>query len=111
MLREELVYHVDVRSHLCTDIWTGYRNMNRTFRGHSTVNHTTNFVEPAREQDLHWVPVGRFNEACLDRRVRGPPREDGQVPFRTHTQTIERCWRDLKQSLPICYCLFKQKHK
>ncbi|KAK9732137.1 hypothetical protein QE152_g12989 [Popillia japonica] len=73
--------------------------MDRTFRGHSTVNHRTNFVVPAREQDPHWVPVGRFNEACLDRRMRGPPRADGQVPFRSHTQTIERCWRDLKQSI------------
>ncbi|KAK9700385.1 hypothetical protein QE152_g31288 [Popillia japonica] len=66
----------------------GYRNMKRTFRGYSTVNHTTNFVEPAREQDPHWVPVGRFNEACLDRRMRGPPRANGQVPFRNLTRHV-----------------------
>ncbi|KAK9732187.1 hypothetical protein QE152_g12990 [Popillia japonica] len=57
--------HVDVRSHLCTDMWAAYRNMDRTFRGHSTVNHRTNFVVPAREQDPHWVPVGRFNESII----------------------------------------------
>ncbi|KAK9679898.1 ISXO2-like transposase domain [Popillia japonica] len=88
VLRDVLIYHVDLRTHLCTDQWAGYRTINQTFRnGHTTVNHSTNFVEPVRIQDPLWVPVGRFTEACLDNRMRGPPLEDGLVPFRSHTHT------------------------
>ncbi|KAI4455451.1 isxo2-like transposase domain [Holotrichia oblita] len=99
-LRDLLVAHVDLRTHLCTDGWAAYRNIGQTFRrGHTTVNHRIQFLEPVRAEDPTWVPVGRYHEACLDGRWRGPPAENGLIPFRSHTQTIERCWRDLKQQI------------
>ncbi|KAI4470858.1 hypothetical protein MML48_1g16812 [Holotrichia oblita] len=51
---------------------------------------------PVREEEPLWFPAGRFAPECLDKQWVGPPTIPGHVPFRDHTQNIERCWRDLK---------------
>lgn len=98
-LRELLVNHVDLRTHICTTNWAGYEKIDRAFRrGHTVVNQSTIFKDPC-EDDLLWVPAGRFNEACLYRKWKGPPNENGFVPMRSHTMNIDRCWRELKQEI------------
>lgn len=64
-----------------------------------------NFLNPARDEDPLWIPVGRFHPECLDQQWIGPPPEAGMQPFRNRTQNIERSWRSLKARLRSCVSL------
>lgn len=90
---------VDHDSYICSDYWRGYNDCNEVFNGHGRVNHSQNFLDPPKEEPPHWAPPGRFDEKCLDSNWNEPPPQPGMQPYRNHTQTIERCWRDLKEYL------------
>ncbi|KAI4470869.1 signal recognition particle 54k protein srp54 [Holotrichia oblita] len=93
---EELTELVDFQSYVSTDHFRSYNFCVRHFNGHGVVNHSHQFLNPVREEEPLCVPAGRFAPECLDKQWVGPPTIPGHVPFRDHTQNIERCWRDLK---------------
>uniref|UniRef100_V5GTL7 ISXO2-like transposase domain-containing protein n=1 Tax=Anoplophora glabripennis TaxID=217634 RepID=V5GTL7_ANOGL len=90
---------IDGNSYICTDGWKAYEDCDMVFNGHGVANHNQNFLNPPREEEPNWASAGTFNEECLDTKWNGPAPQPGYVPFRNHTQTIERAWRDLKECL------------
>ncbi|XP_030767683.1 uncharacterized protein LOC115891370 isoform X2 [Sitophilus oryzae] len=87
---------IDHETFICSDEWRAYGLCNQLFSGHGTVNHSVNFLNPARDDDPLWMPAGRFHENCLDEAFNGPVPNVNMVPIRYHTQNIERQWRALK---------------
>lgn len=94
-----MLEHVDNASYICSDCWRAYRGCDQHFAGHGAVNHQEGFVFPRRQEEPQWVAEGTFNIECLDGKWRGPPPRPDVVPFRCHTQTVERTWRELKRVL------------
>lgn len=90
---------IEPGTYLCTDGWRGYFGCDQYFSGHGVVNHSTNFLNPPKNQDPLFVPAGRFHAECLDKQWTGNI-APGMTPFRNHTQNIERAWRSLKEVLP-----------
>ncbi|KAK4872528.1 hypothetical protein RN001_014557 [Aquatica leii] len=79
-----------------------YNQLGEVFAAHLTVNHSQHFVNPPQDEDPIWIPIGRLSEECVDKTWIGPPPQAGVVPFRIHTNTCERFWRELKKTLQSC---------
>ncbi|KAI4459394.1 isxo2-like transposase domain [Holotrichia oblita] len=94
--------HINRNSYICTDMWRAYGRVDEHFNNHGVVNHNEMFLNPRRNEDPLWVPIGRFADACLDRQWVGPAAIPGYVPFRNHTQGIESSWRNLKSMFGTC---------
>lgn len=94
-----LIKCIDLGSYICTDQWRAYNECTQIFGGHGTVNHSENFTNPPRNDPPHWAPPGRFSDECLERNNALPPPAPGMQPYRDHTNTVERSWRDLKEYL------------
>lgn len=66
-LKDAIERNVERGSHIISDQWRSYQNIQNWGYLHSTINHSESFISP--EDDL------------------------------IHTQTIERCWRGLKENI------------
>lgn len=97
--------YIDSDTFICSDEWRAYTTCGQAFSGHGTVNHSRSFINPPRNQDPLWVPLGRFHEACLDKQWMGPFPAPNVVPVRYHTQNGERSWENLKKTLRTCNSL------
>jgi hypothetical protein len=111
VLTGEIMDTIAPGTFICSDGWPSYGNIAnlrmagvgfQMYHGHGVVNHTTNFVNPPRDEDPLWV--SGFNNECLDRNFVGPnpaphPIHGQLYPIRHHIQRSERSWLELKRTV------------
>jgi hypothetical protein len=109
-LNGEILDSIRPQSIICTDGWLGYNGINRMvdvngqniYAGHYVVIHERNFVEPPRGEEPFWR--SDILPECRDMQYIGPYPVDPQtgnqmLPFRVHTQKVERGWLQLRKDV------------
>lgn len=94
-----LIQHVDTDSYICSD------HCSIDFANFSTFNNSVNFLNHSRTLGILWAPPGRFHEACLDKKCKEKPPQEGYQPFRYHVKTTQRNWHTLKKKTSFCTSL------
>jgi len=102
-LHAEIIDCIEDESIICSDGWSGYNrllrlrvNRRQRYRDHIVVIHERNFLNPPRHRPPFWRDD--ILPECRDKQFVGPyPR--GLLPFRGHTQKIERAWRQLRRKV------------
>lgn len=114
-LHAEIIDSIARDSIIFTDGWAAYdgimptRNLpglmdpqgNLLYRDHKKVIHDRNFVDPPRGQPPFWRRD--ILPECRDMQyrgpIRGPLRLGTRLPYRVHTQKVERQWRELRKTV------------
>lgn len=114
-LHAEIIDSINRDSIICSDGWAAYEGImpsgnlpglrdpqgNLLFRDHKTVIHSRNFVDPPRGRNPYWrndiLPECR--DLQYTGRIRGPLQLGTRLPFRVHTQKVERQWRELRATV------------
>lgn len=114
-LHAEIVDCIEPGSIICTDGWAAYKGImptrttpgildpqgNPLFKAHFTVIHNHNFVDPPR----NLPPMFRRDILPECRDMQHQPQPQGPLamgmllPFRCHTQRVERQWRELRETV------------
>jgi hypothetical protein len=119
-LHAEIMDSIEEGSIICSDGWAAYEGIMPTARtsinnmpglrnaqgnfmytDHQVVIHDKEFVRPAANLPPFWR--NDILPKCRDMKFNGPlpgPLQFGtHLPFRVHTQTVERQWRELRESV------------
>ncbi|KAJ8927788.1 hypothetical protein NQ314_019667 [Rhamnusium bicolor] len=100
------VQYVDNSSYICTDYGPEYAKCRLVFNDHGKVEQPNYLVEqPTEEKHPLWMPVGRFNEECLNLEWKHPPPRPGMQPFRNNTDNIRSAWVNLKSQIGSSYSI------
>lgn len=114
-LHGEIVDCIEQGSIICSDGWAAYNGImptrtlpglrdpagNLLFKAHFKVIHERNFVNPPRNRPPLWRRD--ILPECRDKQHRPQPRGPllmgMRLPFRIHTQKVERQWRELRNTV------------
>jgi len=109
-LHAEIIDSIQDGSIICSDGWAAYRglldldvNGQQRYRDHLVVIHDRNFLDPPRSEDPYFRHDINFE--CRDKQFSGPlPQQYANhnpeyLPFRCHTQHVERSWIELKRKV------------